>query len=460
MEIFDIVIIGGGPGGYVAAVRARQLGLKTAVIEKEQLGGVCVNWGCIPTKALLRNAEVIHLLSQGRAFGFKTGDLYVDYAVAHKRSRQASKRQGRRVQELLKKYEVEVFNGTGRLKSPNEVVILPEEKIIHASNVIVATGAKPRQLPGINVDGENIITFRKALDLTRIPLSAVIIGAGPIGMEFATIWRRYGADVTIVEMMPRVLPLEDEEISLEAAHQYKRSGIKMLTGARVEQAAVTSTGVELTVKTGDESSIVAAEKVLVAIGFAPNTDDLGLEDIGVRLERGAVAVDDTMRSNMDNIFAIGDVNGKMGLAHVASAQGMIAAEAIAGRGPRPLDYINIPRCTYSYPEVASVGMTEQQARDAGFDVIMQKSPLVPNGKALAMDENIGFIKLVAEAGEGKILGAHMIGAHVTELIAGPTAMIAQGATIDQMANVVYPHPTISEAVMEGIHGLAGHAIHL
>ena len=255
MENFDVVIIGGGPGGYVAAVRASQLGLKTAVVEKEHLGGVCVNWGCIPTKALLRNAEVVHLLSQGRTFGFKTGDLSVDYAAAHKRSRQAAKRQGRRVQELLKKYEISVFTGTGTLRSPTEIEVQPEGTLLKATHIILATGSKSRQLPGVDFDGDHVIAFRKALDLTRVPSSAVIIGAGPIGMEFATIWRRYGVQVTIVEMMPRVLPLEDEDISAEAAHQYKRAGIKMLTGSKVERSVLSSTGVELTVNTEEGNNV-------------------------------------------------------------------------------------------------------------------------------------------------------------------------------------------------------------
>lgn len=460
MSNFDVVVIGGGPGGYVAAIRASQLGFNTAVVEKEHLGGVCLNWGCIPTKSLLRNAEVVHLLSQGRTFGFKFDNLSVDYSAAHKRSRKVVDRQTKGIGFLMKKNNITVFDGTASLKSATQIEIQPSGEVLTAKNIIIATGAKSRQIPGVTFDGEKIITFRNALDLKEVPSSAVIVGAGPIGMEFATVWNRYGSKVTVVEMLPNVLPLEDEDISEEAAKQFNRAGIKAKTGARVEAIVPTDAGVDVTIVTGDTSEVVSAEKVLVAIGFVPNSDGLGLEAVGVSTTRGNIDIDDRMCTNVPNIYAIGDVTGKLGLAHVASAQGLIAADSIAGNETYPLDYVKIPRCTYAYPEVASVGLTEKQARERGYDVITAQFPFQPNGKALAMDENIGFVKIVSETKYKEILGVHLIGGHVTELIAGPTGMIAVEATADDLAHTIHPHPTMSEVIMEAAHALVGHAIHM
>jgi dihydrolipoamide dehydrogenase len=461
MTAYDVVVIGGGPGGYVAAVRSAQLGFKTAVVEKEAVGGVCVNWGCIPTKALLRNAEVIHTLGQGKAFGFSAGDVNVDYEAAYKRSRQVAKRQGRRVESLLKNHQVDVIGGTARFEDADTVSVEPDGGRISARYFIIATGAKSRRVPGVDFDGRRVITYRRALEMTQAPESVVVIGAGPIGMEFATIWNRYGARVTVVEMMPRALPLEDDEIGPEVERQFKRAKIPVKTGAKVSGVDVGDDGVRVTVsqERGDEE--IEAQVVLAAIGFVPNSDDLGLDRAGVAVdERGAITIDDAMRTSAENIFAIGDVTAKLGLAHTASAQGVVAAEAMAGRSTLPLSYHNIPRCTYSWPETASVGLTEAQAKEAGYDVRAVVSPFAPNGKAVAMNENVGFVKLVAESKDDRVLGVHMVGPHVTELIAGPTGLIALGATVDQMAAAVYPHPTLSEAVMEGAHALAGHAIHI
>jgi dihydrolipoamide dehydrogenase len=460
MNEFDVVIIGGGPGGYVAAVRASQLGLKVALIERELLGGVCLNWGCIPTKSLLRNAEVVHLLSKGKAFGFKFDNLSVDYKEAHKRSRSVATRQTRRISILMKNHHVAVYNGIGRLVSDQEVEIEPSGERVKAKNIIVATGAKPRPLPGIPFDGEKVINFRRALELTEVPQNILIVGAGPIGMEFATLWSRYGAKVTVVEMMPHALPLEDEDISTEAERQFKRVGIKIMTSARVEGITHQEEAMNVTVVTGDKKETLSAQKVLVSIGFAPNSEDLGLEATGVETSRGYVEIDERMRTSIPNIYAIGDVTGKLGLAHVASAQGMVAAEAIAGRPTHALDYVNIPRCTFAYPEAASVGLSERQAREMGYEVVTAQCPFAANGKALAMDDNFGFAKIVAEAREKKLLGVHVIGAHVTELIAGPAGMIRMGATAEQLGLTVHPHPTISEALMEAAHALMGHAIHI
>jgi len=460
MKDFDVVVIGGGPGGYVAAVRASQLGLKVALIEKEHLGGVCLNWGCIPTKSLLRNAEVIHLLSKAKAFGFKFDNLSVDYGEAHKRSRSVVTRQTKRISILMKNHGIAVHEGVGRFTSARDVVIEPSGETLKAKHIILATGARPRPLPGIAFDGERVINYRAALDLKQVPSSAVIVGAGPIGMEFATLWSRYGSKVTVVEMMPHVLPNEDEDVSVEAERQFRRVGIDVRTGARVERISLEENGVCVTIAEGDKRGTISAQKVLVSIGFAPNSEDLGLEKVGVGMTKGHVDVDGRMAASVPNLYAIGDVTGKLGLAHVASAQGMIAAEAIAGRPIDALDYMKIPRCTFAYPEVASVGLSEKQARGMGYDVVASQCPFAANGKALAMDDNFGFAKIVAETKEKKILGVHLIGGHVTELIAGPSGMIKLGCTAEELAQTVYPHPTMSEAIMEAAHALVGHAIHI
>jgi dihydrolipoamide dehydrogenase len=460
MKEFDVIVIGGGPGGYVAAVRASQLGLKVALIEREHLGGVCLNWGCIPTKSLLRNAEVVHLLSKGKAFGFKFDNLSVDYGEAHKRSRSVVTRQTKRISILMKNYHVAMYDGTARLVNAHEVEIEPSGERLTAKDIIIATGAKPRHLPGYPFDGNRVIDYRAALDLREVPSSAVIVGAGPIGMEFATLWSRYGSKITVVEMMPHVLPNEDQDISVEAERQFRRVGIDVRAGARVEGISLEENGASVMVAEGEKKETISAQKVLVSIGFAPNSEALGLERIGVGMTRGHLDIDERMRTSIPNVYAIGDVTGKLGLAHVASAQGVIAAEAIAGRPTHTLDYMKIPRCTYAYPEVASVGLSEKQAREMGYEVVAAQCPFAANGKALAMDDNFGFAKIVAETKEKKILGVHLIGAHVTELIAAPASMINLGCTTEELARTVYPHPTMSEAIMEAAHAVMGQAIHI
>jgi dihydrolipoamide dehydrogenase len=460
MNTHDVIVIGGGPGGYVAAVRASQLGMNTAVVEKEALGGTCLNWGCVPTKSLLRNAEVIHLLGKGRAFGFSFDNLEVNYAAAHKRSRSVVMRQTRRLGAMMKKNGIAVYEGAARFTGADTLIVEPDGTQLQAKQIIIATGAKSRALPGADYDGKKIISFRRALELTEVPKSALIVGAGPIGMEFATVWNRYGTKVTVVEMLSHALPLEDEEISIEAEKQFKKEGIAIKTGALVETVTPTDDGMEVTVKTGDDSETLTVDTVLVAIGFMPNTDALDLDKAGVDTDRGAIAVDETMRTNAGHIYAIGDVNGKMGLAHVASAQGMIAAEAIAGKPTAAMRYADIPRCTYAHPEVASVGLTERQAKEQGHEVITAHCPFVANGKAIAMGDNSGFAKIVAEARSKKILGVHLVGGHVTELVAGATGMIELKADAMQLGATVHPHPTLSEALMEAAHALCGHAIHV
>jgi dihydrolipoamide dehydrogenase len=369
-------------------------------------------------------------------------------------------RQTKRVALLMKKNGIMVFEGSARLKNEVEVLIEPSGNTLSAKFIIIATGARPRPFPGIGFDHEKIINFRDALALKKIPSSSTIIGAGPIGMEFATLWNRYGSRVTVVEMMPRVLPLEDEDISVEAEKQFKRNGISIKTGVTVKEMTISKNGVDTAVSAGDETEVFSSETVLVSIGFSANSGEIGLEKIGVAVTHGNIDVDDRMRSNIPNLYAIGDVNGKMGLAHVASAQGIIAAEAIAERETRILSYPDIPRCTYAQPEIASVGLTEKQARERGYDVATTQCPFVANGKAMAMDENTGFVKLIADKKTGKVLGAHMVGGHVTELVAGPTGMISLESRVEDMGKTVYPHPTLSEAMMEAAHALCGHAIHI
>jgi dihydrolipoamide dehydrogenase len=460
MKPYDLVVIGGGPGGYVAAVRATQLGLNTALVEKEALGGTCLNWGCVPTKSLLRNGEVIHLLSKGRTFGFSYDNLDIDYSAAHKRSRSVVKRQTRRVAALMKNSGVDVYEDSAYFTGGNTIELADSGEILEAKNFVIATGAKSRQLPCAPYDGENVISFRQALSMTVLPKTAVIVGAGPIGMEFATVWNSYGTKVTVVEAMASILPLEDEDVCLEAEKQFKKNGIAIKTGALVENVNLIGDTVKVTVKTEKGLETVVADTVMVSIGFIPNTQDLGLEKAGVDTIRAAIEVDETMRTSASNIYAIGDVNAQMGLAHVASAQAMIAIDAIVGKTTTPIVYHNVPRCVYGRPEVASVGMTEKQARENGFEVTTAQCPFLANGKAMGMDDNVGFVKIVSDAATKKVLGVHMIGGHVTELISGPTGLIFLDGTIDDIGNTVHPHPTLSEAIMEAAHKLSGHAIHI
>lgn len=459
MGNYDTIVIGGGPGGYVAAIRASQLGQKTAVVEKEHMGGICLNWGCIPTKSLIRNAEIMHLLHDGKVFGFSFDNLKVDYSVAQKRSRQVSDRLVKGVGFLMKKNNIDVIDGFGVLKSATEVEVNGE---VHtAKNFIIATGARAKVIPGLEVNGKTVWTYHEALEQTSVPESLVVIGAGAIGMEFSYVFSSYGAKVTVVEMLPRVLPLEDEEVSQEMERQFKRANIATHTGTKVEKVEDHGDSVTITISKDGKTEELKASATLISVGVAPNSQGIGLEAAGVAVdERGFIKVDDHMRTNVSNIFAIGDVTGKLALAHVASAQGIIAAEALAGHNPRTLKYPNMPRCTYTHPEVASVGLTEAQAREQGYDVKVGKFPFQPNGKALGLNENVGFVKIVAESKYNEVLGVHMIGANVTEMLAGPTGMISLETTLEELAGTVHPHPTMSEAIMEAAHAATGHAIHM
>ncbi|HEY4722148.1 MAG TPA: dihydrolipoyl dehydrogenase [Anaerolineae bacterium] len=466
MDKYDVTVIGGGPGGYVAAIRAAQLGLKTAIVEKEHLGGVCLNWGCIPSKALLRNAELANLLTRGKEFGFSFENLQLDYSVAHKRSRQVSDRLVKGVQFLMKKNKIDVYQGAGKLKDATHVEIAsaPDapavngqkfDGVIESKNMIIATGARARSIPGVTIDGEAIITYRHALEITHPPKSIVIIGAGPIGVEFGYVFRAYGSDVTIIEMLPDVVPLEDEEVSAELARHLKKQSIQVLTNTKVESMVKVDGGVE--VKAGGQT--IKADKALIAIGFAPNSENIGLEKAGVKVERGAIVVDSHFRTNVPNIYAVGDVNAKLMLAHVGSAQGIVAAETIAGAETVELDYDAMPRCYYCQPQIASMGLTEKQAKEKGHEIKVGKFNFQANGKALGLGENYGFVKVIADAKYGEILGVHMIGPEVTELL--PEWVLARNyeLTPHEVARSVHAHPTLGEAMMEAAHAVGGQAIH-
>lgn len=466
---YDVIVIGGGPGGYVAAIRAAQLGLKTAVVEREHLGGVCLSWGCIPSKALLRNAEIAELLQRGQDFGFSFDNLKLDYEVAYKRSRRVSDGRVKGVQFLMKKNKIDVYQGTAKLRSATQVDVtsVPEapgvngtkfDGTLNAKNIILATGARARSLPGVdaNADGEKIITYRKALELKQAPPSIAIIGAGPIGMELGYVFRAYGSQVTIVEMLPRVLPLEDEEVSPEVARAFTKSGVSLLTDAKVESLTRTATGIQVKAK----GQTVKADLALVAIGFAPNSENLGLEAAGVKTERGAIVIDSHMRTNVPNIYAIGDVTAKLMLAHVGSAMGIVAAETIAGAETIELDYPFMPRCTYCHPQVASMGLTEKQAREQSDQVKVAKFPFQANGKAQGLGDYAGFVKVVADAKYGEVLGVHMVGPEVTELLPEWVLARNQELTPHEIARSVHAHPTLSEVMMEAAEAVTGQAIHI
>jgi len=470
-EKYDVTIVGAGPGGYVAAIRAAQLGLKTALVEKEHLGGVCLNWGCIPTKALLRNAEVVSLLGRGKEFGFTVEGFQADFGAAVDRSRKVSERLVKGVGALMRKNEVEVIEGAGRLKSPTSVqVTLNPSTSLRASaggmrtletqNVVVATGGRARAIPGIEMDGERVLTYREAIVLRELPASAVIVGAGPIGMEFAHVWATYGAQITVVEMLDRALPLEDAEVSKEVERAFKRRKVKVLTSTRVQGIETTADGVKVTVSNEDGEQVLEAERALIAIGVRPNSEGIGLEEIGVQVERSTVIIDDAMRTTVPGVYAIGDVTGKLALAHVASAQGVVAVETIAGAETVTLDYEMLPRCTYCQPQVASFGITEAQAAERGHQVKVGQFPFRAIGKALSLGDYDGFVKIVADAASGEILGASLVGPEVTELL--PELVLARHweLTPEEIARTVHAHPTLSEALMEAAHGVFGQAIHI
>ena len=463
---YDVLVLGAGPGGYVAAIRSAQLGLKTAIVEKQWWGGVCLNVGCIPSKALLRNAELAHIVQHRmKEFGFNSGEgVSVDYGVAFKRSRQTSDRLVKGVKSLMRKNTIDTYEGWGTIQDAATVSVELADgsrETLTTRHLIVATGSVVNLLRGVTLS-EHVITYLEAILSETLPKSAVIIGAGPIGVEFGYIMHNYGVDVTLVEYLPHLLPNEEPDISAELERQYKKLGVNFMTGTAMKSVEETGTGTRVTVEKDGQTQVLEAEWTLVATGFRPRLDGYGLDNIkGLQLtDRGAIAIDDHMATNIPGVWAIGDVTGKMMLAHVGSAMGIIAAESIAGVDTNTLDYRMMPRCTYCQPQVASFGYTEEQARAAGFEVEVAKFPFQANGKALGLGEGIGFAKLIHDKQYGEILGAHLIGPDVTELLPELTLAQKWELTAHEIARNVHAHPTLSEVLLEVAHGLEGHMIHL
>lgn len=463
---YDLIVLGGGPGGYVAAIRAGQLKLKTAIIDKDNLGGVCLNWGCIPTKSLLKNAEMYdNLNNHASDFGISFSDLKFDFTKIIKRSRDISDRITKNVEMLVKKNKVERYRGFGKLTSRNTIDILDKDgkvaETVTAKHIIIATGASPRILQNIPVDHKNIITSTEAMSLPEQPKELIIIGAGAIGIEFAYFYSVLGTKVTVIEMLDNILPIEDKEVSELLEKNFKKRGITIHTKTSVEKAEVKGKKVEVTINRNGEKSVISADKVLSAIGVSGNISGFGLEELGVEIYKNHVKVDKTTyKTNIEGIYAIGDVIGPPWLAHVASAEGIHCIEVIAGHHPVPVDYDNIPGCTYCQPQVASIGMTEQKAREAGYELKIGKFPFMASGKAFAIGEREGFVKLIFDAKYNELLGAHIIGSEATELIAELGLARSLEATGETIIKTVHAHPTLSESIMEAAANAYGESIHI
>ena len=460
LEEYDVIVIGSGPGGYVAAIRAGQLGMKAAVVERSELGGVCLNWGCIPSKALLKNAEVLSYVQHADDYGITIDNYDADFGKAIDRSRKVVKKLTDGIGFLLKKNNVDVFEGFGTLISPNQVQIERINKTLQTKNVIIATGARFRDLPNLPFDGRTVITSREALELRDVPEKVVIVGGGATGAEFAYLWSKYGSEVTIVELMPHLVPNEDVEISQALERSFRRQGIKSVTGAKVDSVQVSDSKTKVTISSEKEPLEVECDKVLVAVGNQGNIENIGLETVGVETERNYISVNEVLQTSVGNIYAIGDVTGKMLLAHVASAQGVTAVEHIAGLNPPLLDYDLMPRATYCKPQIASFGLTEAQAKEQGHDVKVGKFPMVASGKALALGDTEGLVKVVVDAEIGDILGAHMIGPEVTELLGELGMARLLESTNKELGWLVHPHPTISETIKEAALAADGEAVHV
>jgi dihydrolipoamide dehydrogenase len=460
---YDLIIIGSGPGGYVAAIRANQLGLKTAIVERENLGGICLNWGCIPTKALLKSAQVFQYIKHAKDFGITVGSAEADFGAVIGRSRDVANGMSKGVSFLMKKNKIDIINGHGKVKAGNKVEVEKDgvKTEYSAKNIIIATGGRARQLPNVPIDGQKVIEYRRAMSLETQPKSMVVIGSGAIGVEFAYVYASMGTKVTIVEFMPNIVPVEDEDISKELAKQYKKLGVEIYTNSSVEKVDTSGAGCVSTVKTPTGEITIESDIVLSAAGVVSNIENLGLEDLGINVERGKIVTDDYYQTNIAGYYAIGDVTKGQALAHVASAEGIICVEKIAGIAHvEPLNYGNIPGCTYCSPEIASVGYTEKAAIEAGYDVKVGKFPFAASGKAKASGHSDGFVKVIFDAKYGEWLGAHMIGANVTEMIAEVVVARKLETTGHEIIKSVHPHPTMSEAIMEAAAAAYGEVIHL
>ncbi len=461
---YDLIVLGSGPGGYVAAIRASQLGMKVAVIEKAELGGICLNWGCIPTKALLKSAQVFHYLKHASDYGVQTdGSISASLADMVKRSRDVADGMSKGIQFLFKKNKIEHIKGFGKLSGSKKVEVKTDDgksTAYSANHILIATGARSKELDSLPQDGKKIIGYREAMTLEKQPESMVVVGSGAIGTEFAWFYNAIGTQVTLVEYLPDIVPFEDEEVSKQLARSFKKARIKVMTNSSVEKAEVHGDQCKVTVKTKKGEEIIEADVVLSAVGVSPNIENIGLEETGVRMENGKIAVDQFYRTNIEGVYAIGDVVPGPALAHVASAEGIICVEKIAGKNPEPLDYKNIPACTYSNPEVASVGYTEKEALEAGYELKTGKFPFSASGKASASGNKEGFVKVIFDARYGELLGVHMIGDHVTEMIAEAVVARKLETTAHEIIKAVHPHPTMSEAMMEAAAAAYDEVIHM
>jgi len=463
MSKYDIIVLGSGPGGYVTAIRASQLGFKTAIVEKESLGGVCLNWGCIPTKALLKSAQVFEYLKHAEDYGLSAKKVEHDFDAVVKRSRGVAEGMSKGVQFLMKKNKIDVLNGFGRLLPGKKVIVKGEHgepAEYSADNIIIATGARSKELPSLPQDGKKVIGYRKAMTLKKQPKKMIVVGSGAIGIEFAYFYNSMGTEVTVVEYLPNIVPVEDEEISKQLERTFKKSGIKIKTSAEVTKVDTTGEGVKATVKTAKGEEILEADIVLSAVGIKTNIENIGLEDVGIATDRDKILVNDYYQTNIPGYYAIGDVTQGQALAHVASAEGILCVEKLAGMHVEPLDYGNIPGCTYCQPEIASVGLTEKQAKEKGMDIKVGKFPFSASGKAKASGTSDGFVKVIFDAKYGEWLGCHMIGAGVTDMIAEAVVARKLETTGHEILKAVHPHPTMSEAVMEAVAAAYDEVIHL
>lgn len=460
---YDIIVIGSGPGGYVAAIRASQLGMNTAVVEKAELGGICLNWGCIPTKSLLKSAQVLEYMQHSEDYGIKAEGVSADFAKVIERSRGVADGMSKGIQYLFKKNKIEHLQGFGKLTAKNTIEVkndAGESKTYTAKHIILATGARSRQLPNLQQDGKKIIGYREALTLPKLPKSMIVVGSGAIGTEFAYFYSTMGTDVTIVEFLPNLVPLEDEEVSKTLARSFKKKKVKVMLDSSVESVDASGKLCKVSIKTKKGVEEHEAEIVLSAVGISPNLEGIGIEELGIELDKGKVKVDDFYRTNVEGVYAIGDIVHGPALAHVASAEGITCVEKIAGHHPQPVNYENIPGCTYTVPEVASVGLTEKQAIEKGYEIKVGKFPFTASGKASAAGAKDGFVKLIFDAKYGELLGGHMIGANVTEMIAELVVAKKLETTGLELIKSIHPHPTMSEAIMEAAAAAYDEVIHI